>query len=219
MNVVGRVNAEQGENRRNENIQFNLVDNNAANEQMVRIGLTATVVEEFKADRTYFGAEFGHEPPAPIHLRLGQRAPLHGTLRYLHNNSIFNARSFFQVGGVQPARENSYGFNLTAPAWRGAWFTVDGSQRKLRGSVNGNVLVPTPDERTPLTTDPVLLPIVTRYLGAYPNQLPNRTDINSRMLNTNAPQVVNHSLSGIRLDQNVGRLDRLHLATNSACRR
>ena len=61
--------------------------------------------------------------------------------------------------------------------------------------MNGNVLVPKPDERTPLTTDPVLLPIVTRYLGSYPNQLPNRTDINSRMLNTNAPQVVNHSLS------------------------
>ena len=107
MNVVGRVNAERGENRRNENIQFNLVDNNAANEQMVRIGLTATVVEEFKADRTYFGTEFGHEPPAPIHLRLGQRAPLHGTLRYLHNNSIFNARSFFQVGSVQPARRTA----------------------------------------------------------------------------------------------------------------
>ncbi|MFN9893598.1 MAG: hypothetical protein ACK58M_10225, partial [Acidobacteriota bacterium] len=57
LNLLGKEDAAKGESRRNENIQFNLVDNNALKELNVRLGATATLVEEFRADRGYFGAE------------------------------------------------------------------------------------------------------------------------------------------------------------------
>jgi TonB-dependent receptor-like protein len=211
LNRVGRVNAEGGESRRNENVQFNLIDNNALKELMVRMGWTATLVDEFREDRTYFGAEFGQAPSEPIHVEATNASSFHGTIYYSHNNSVFSARSFFQVGDVQPARENGYGLTITLPVWGGAFLSIDASQDKIRGSVNGNVLVPMPDERTPLTDDPQLRPIVERFLAAYPSELPNRIDINSRMLNTNSPQQVDNDTVGIRLDQNFGQKDRIGL--------
>ncbi len=136
---------------------------------------------------------------------------LHGSLYELHQNSVFTARSFFQVGDVQPARENDYGFNVGAPGWKGSHWSIDASQQKLRGIVNGNVLVPQPDERTPLTDDPAIRPTVERFLAAYPAALPNRTDINPRALNTNAPQRINNNNLATRLDQLFGRRDNLYL--------
>ena len=212
LNVVGRVDSEKGESRRNENVQFNLIDNNALEEMMGRLGARATIVPEFRPDRNYFGAEFGEEPADPIHLKAARSSLFHGTLHYSHNNSIFNARSFFQATDVKPARENEYGLSIGLPAWRGAMLSIDLSQRKMRGSVNGNVQVPMPEERIPLTTDPQLLQIVRRYLSAFPAELPNRTDVNPRMLNTNAPQRVNNDVAEIRLDQSAGPADRIMLS-------
>ena len=77
--------------------------------------------------------------------------------------------------------------------------------------MNGNVLVPRADERTPLATDPAVRAIVARYLAAYPRQLPNRTDINERALNTNAPQAIDGDNAQVRLDQALAGRDRLSL--------
>ena len=65
LNLLGAADTQAGESRRNENIQFNLVDNNALKELNIRLGTTATIVQEFRADRNYFGAEFGN-PPSPV---------------------------------------------------------------------------------------------------------------------------------------------------------
>ena len=210
LNLLGAADAEAGESRRNENIQFNLVDNNALKELNIRLGVTATVVDEFRSDRNWFGAEFGNPPATAPHAAV-LRIPrsLHGTARWSHLNSVTSARTFFQVGGVKPARENDYGVAATLQLWRGANFSFDGGQQKIRGMVNGNVLVPRADERTPLTTDPDDLPIVIRYLNAYPDLAPNRTDINPRALNTNAPQLINSNNATGRLDQALGARDRL----------
>jgi hypothetical protein len=209
LNLLGKEDAGAGESRRNENIQFNLVDNNALKELNIRLGATATIVDQFQPERGYFGAEFGNAPASPIHLQRAARSNWHGTLFATHQNSIFSARSFFQVGDVQPARENRYGFSTGRPLWRGGYFFIQGSQEKLRGNVNGNVLVPMPDERTPLTTDPARRTIVQRYLAAYPTQLPNRTDINPRALNTNAPQRIDSNDAGVRLEQDLAPESRL----------
>ncbi len=211
LNILGKVNTDAGESRRNENVQFNLVDNNALKELNVRLGTTATIISEFRAERSYFGAEFGNPPSEVIHVGSYSQRGFHGDLHYMHLNSIFSARSFFQVGDVKPARENRYGFNLGAEGWKGAYWFLSGGQEKLRGSVNGNVLVPAPDERTPLTTDPDKRAVIERYLAAYPKELPNRTDINPRALNTNAPQVIDHNTASIGLDQDLGAADRLLL--------
>jgi hypothetical protein len=211
LNLLGVTDTAAGESRRNENIHFNLVDNNALKELNVRMGTTATIVEEFRADRSYFGAEFGNAPSAVLHVPALKQTGIHGSLYESHLNSVFGARSFFQVGDVKPAHANDYGFSFGAPLWRGANIFLDGSQQKLRGSVNGNVLVPRPDERTPLTTDPATRAIVARFLAAYPKELPNRTDVNERALNTNSPQVIDNNNLGARLDQLRGPKDRFTL--------
>lgn len=209
LNLLGQTDTASGESRRNENVKFNPIDNNALREVNVRIGTTATLVEEFEPQRTYFSTEFGTRPEAPIHVTASPALAIHGTLYEIHNNSVFSARSFFQVGAVKPARENNYGFTFGAPLWEGAGLTLDGSQQRVRGSVNGNVLVPNADERTPLTNDPQILPIVESFLGAYPNELPNRPDITDRALNTNSPQSIDTDRIGGTLDQGLGDNDHL----------
>lgn len=209
LNLLGKVNSAAGESRRNENVQFNLVDNNALKELNLRLGVVATIVHEFRVDRGYFGAEYGNAPSSVLHVAPSRWAGFHGNAYYAHLNSIFSARSFFQVGGVKPARDNDYGFRVQTKLWRGAFLQLDGSQDRARGNVNGNVLVPKPDERTPLATDPAVRAKVARYLAAYPAELPNRTDINARALNTNSPQLIDNNNAGLRLDQSLGTRDRL----------
>ncbi|MEZ5400931.1 MAG: hypothetical protein R2729_14770 [Bryobacteraceae bacterium] len=211
LNLLGQTDANRGESRRNENVQFNLVDNNAVKEMNIRLGATATIVSEFQPERRYFGAELGARSSGPAHAPASPASPVHGTLFWSHNNSLFNARSFFQAGGVLPARENNYGFNVSAGLWKGGSLTMNGSQNKQRGQVNGNVLVPLASERTPLTNDPALRPLVENFLAAYPLELPNRTDIAERALNTNSPQRINTDAAGAQLDQRVTAKDRLTL--------
>ena len=210
LNLLGTVDSASGESRRNENIQFNLIDNNALKELNIRLGTNATIAGEFQPDRKYFGTEFGNNPTGPIHLN-GAQGPrdLHGGLLFTRSDSIFSARSFFQVGGVKPAHENDYGFTAGMRVWRGAYLSLDGSQQKLRGSVNGNVLVPLLSERTPLATDPAVYQLIQRWMKAYPKELPNRTDIDPRALNTNSPQSINTDAANMRIDQNLGGHDKI----------
>lgn len=212
LNLLGQTDAKSGESRRNENVQFNLIDNNALKEINQRLGVTPTVITEFQAERHYYGAEFGTAPSTPIIVvPKGTASGWHGRADWAHLNSILSARAFFQVGGVQPARENRFGLGLTGPLWRGAQLTIDGGVQRIRGIVNGNVQVPSPSERTPLpsATNPLVRAFVQRILNAYPAQLPNRTDIDVRMLNTNAPQKVDNDNATLRLDQSVGARDTL----------
>lgn len=209
LNLLGQEDTKSGEARRNENVQFNLVDTNTLQELNIRLGATATIVTDFQPDRDYYGAEYGRRARPNLHLPPARGSGLHGNVSWTHGNSAFSARSFFQVGAVKPANENRYGFRLAGPAWSGARFTISGTQQKIRGQVNGNVLVPLPSERTPLVidpgsgdrTDPETRAIVEQLLAAYPDELPNRTDIDPRALNTNAPQRVDTDSANLRLDQ------------------
>jgi hypothetical protein len=211
LNLLGQTDTAAGESRRNENVQFNLIDNNSLRELNLRVGTTATLISEFNAARNYFGSEYGAPPAPPVHLPRARTGGLHGSLFETHNNSIFSARAFFQVGGVKPARENNYGFNLGLPLTSRTYLLLDAAQQKVRGVVNGNALVPKADERTPLATDPALRRIVERFLSAYPNELPNRTDIDPRALNTNSPQRINTDSASTRLDHTLNSRDRLAL--------
>ena len=209
LNLLGTADTQAGESRRNENIQFNLVDNNALKELNVRLGVTATIVPFFRADQAAFGSEFGNAPVGNIHLAPSKESRrIHGELRWSHLNSVTSARTFFQVGGVKPAHENDYG--ITAGGfWRKLYWQSDVSQQRLRGNVNGNVLVPTPEERTPLAADPALRALIARWLAAYPRELPNRTDINARALNTNSAQRINNDNASGRVDSPETRFGRL----------
>lgn len=205
LNLLGEVNTEQGEGRRNENVRLTLIDNNVLRELNERLGISATAVRNFQIDRSYWATEYGGPPGRPLHSPPARAARVNGNLFLTHTNSAVTARSFFQVGAVQPARSNNYGFTVGMPAWDGAALTFNGSQTRNKGQVNGNVLVPTPEERTPLTNDPATRAFVQRIMDAYPVAVPNRTDINPRALNTNAPQdIANDRISAI-LDQETGK--------------
>jgi hypothetical protein len=209
VNLLGKVDAGAGESRRNENIQFNLVDNNALKELNVRLGATATLVEQFEPSRGYFGAEYGNPPSAVLHLAPSAKPGWHGSASYQHQNSALTARAFFQAGGVRPAREHRYGFRLGGVPWKSGFLSLQAGQEKLRGQVNGNVLVPLREERTALAADPAVRTILTRWLAAFPDELPNRTEYNPRALNTNAPQRINGGDAAARLEQDLGTKDRV----------
>lgn len=215
LNLLGRTNTAAGESRRNENIHFNLIDNNALKELNVRLGTTATITD-FQPEHGYYGVEYGNPPSPVLHVSPVPRGldGWHGTAFESHQNSIFSARSFFQVGAVKPARDNEYGFNTGVGIWRGAHLQLIGSQQKIRGSVNGNVLVPRPEERTPLAVDPAVRALLYRWLAAYPAELPNRTDIDPRALNTNSPQRIDSNNGTVRLDQAAGANDRVVASYN-----
>jgi hypothetical protein len=203
--------SQSGEARRNENVKVDLVDTNAARESNLRVGAAATIVDEFKANLRYFGAEYGQQPNAPIHAVAEKGSGFHGGLEWRHSNSVFAARSFFQVGSVQPARQNTFRENLSLPVWTGSFLSVTASQDRNRGAVNGNILIPLPSERTPLTTDPATRAVVQRILDAYPAAVPNRPDIAERAYNTNSPQSSNSDNYGARLDQGLSARDKLLL--------
>src|SRR5437016_11117796 len=97
LNLLGTTDAAAGESRRNENLQFNLIDNNALKELNFRLGTNATIVTEFQPERKYFGTEFGSSPAPVIHLNsLKPIADFHGGFSFTRSDSIFSARSFFQ---------------------------------------------------------------------------------------------------------------------------
>ena len=213
LNLLGEVDSGAGEARRNENVRLTLIDNNVLKELLRRMGATATVVGEFTADRSYFGLEYGGSPKPSLHAPVTATDSVHGELNWSHQNSALSARSFFQVGGVRPARTNDFGFKIGAPLGSDSALTVQMSQRRLLGQVNGNVLVPAADERMPTSLDPAKRALIERILGAYPEALPNRTDINERALNTNSAQNIRNNRASAALDNSFGK-DRLILRYN-----
>ena len=199
--------------QRNENIQVHRIDNDAIKEANIRLGTNVTLLGELPAEASHFAIEHGQPPVRQPLLAPRRIAPdWHGELFQWHQNSVFNARTFFQVGPVQPSRRNFYGLRAAGGAGPLGHLSLAASQRKIRGMVNGNVLVPLAEERTPLATDPALRALISRWLAAYPPLLPNRPDFDPRALNTNAPQRIDETDAEIRLDREAGARSRLFLS-------
>ncbi len=173
---------------RNENVHLNRIDNNVLRDALVRLGASITLFAEPAAAGNYYAAEFGRAPEECPYLAQRRLAGWHGQLFAFHQNSVFNSRTFFQAGPVEPSRQNFYGFHLGGPLGTAHKLSFEGEQRKIRGMVNGNVLVPRLDERQPVTTDPGARALIERFLRAFPSAAPNRTEFDPRALNTNSPQ-------------------------------
>jgi len=202
----------QGTARRNENVPVYQIDTNAQKDLDKRVGITLRIPAELLVERSYFASEFGQAPRGELVIaKRPAAAGWHGELFEVHESSVFNARSFFQVGPVQPSHENSYGLNLGGPAGNLGDLFGAFSQQKVRGMVNGNVLVPLEGERTPRASDPERRAVIQRFLNAYPDELPNRPDFDRRALNTNAPQRVDAVQGMARLDHQFTKAGRLSL--------
>jgi hypothetical protein len=198
---------------RNENVQVNRIDNDALKESNVRLGDNVTVVSQPPVETNQYATEHGRPAGEAIALRPASPASAwHGELFEYFQSSVFNARKFFQVGPVAPSHQNRYGARAGGPVPGLGDFSLNFAQRKARGMVNGNVLVPLASERTPLTPDPALRAVINRFLAAYPAILPNRLDFDPRALNTNSPQSVDETDLILRLDRTLlgGRLALSH---------
>ena len=203
LNLLGKTNTNSGESRRNENVAITLLDNNALKENNKRLGTTATIVTEFRSDARFYGAEYGNAPVGSIHLSSpGNPKTIRGSAFWSHNNSIFSARSFFQVGGVRPARDNQFGVRLLVPITTRTYLSFDGSRQMQRGFVNGNIQVPRADERSCLSNDTQICALIDRWLRAWPSQPPNLGD---RQLNTNAAQHIDTDTAATQLDHMRGK--------------
>jgi len=186
---------------RNENVAVYQIDTNAIKEANIRVGTTATAIAEPGAETQHYGSEHGRPAAEVLSIRPAA-APQgwHGEGFWWHQNSVFNARTFFQVGNVEPSRRNSWGGRLTGGIPKIGALTAVFGQSDIRGMVNGNVLVPLADERTPRTNDPAARAMIQDWLNAYPDLLPNRPDFDARALNTNAPQRIDGLTGTLRLD-------------------
>ena len=80
-NILGKVDVQAGEARRNENVFITALDNNAQKEANIRLGTTATPITELTSALTYFGAEFGLKPSSTLHLASLHLVP--GRRRYI----------------------------------------------------------------------------------------------------------------------------------------
>ena len=187
---------------RNENVAVQQIDNNTVRESNIRIGENVTLITEPSVENGYFAAEHGRPPGETLLLAApaANGSSWHSDLFESHRSSVFNARTFFQVGPVRPSHSNQYGARVTGSLSKLGAITANASQNKIRGMVNGNVLVPLASERTPLATDPARRSLIERFLAGYPDALPNRTDFDPRALNTNAPQVIDETDGTLRLD-------------------
>lgn len=198
--------------RRNENVAVNRIDMDGLREASIRLGNNFTLVPQPPVEQSTYATEHGRPASELIALRpVNHSSGWHADLFWNHQNSVFNARTFFQVGSVKPSHQNNYGGRFTAEFKGVGWLTGTYSQRAINGMVNGNVLVPLANERTARATDPAARALVTRWLAAYPNELPNRRDFDERALNTNAPQRVNEIDGSLRLDRKITAKSKLFL--------
>ena len=199
--TVEQYEGQEAEARRNQNIQVNLVDNLALDEALERQGAQIRPIAEFSASRGNYAAELGGIGRDPQIIRGDLRDAYHGEIHGTHNNSTLNARTFFQVGDVLPSRRNQYGFRGGGPLGSDRLsFVWTAEEMRESGFVNGNVRVPLPSERTSLAEEPELHALIQSWLDAYPKEVPNRTEIDPRMLNTNAVQKIRNSGGTFRLD-------------------
>jgi hypothetical protein len=187
--------------RRNQNIQVNLVDNQALNEALGRQGAQVNPITEFSAVRGNYAVALGGIGRDPQIVRGDRQSAYHGEIYETHNNNVLNARTFFQVGSVLPSRKNQYGFRIGGPMGSDKLsFVWTGEETRESGFVNGNVRVPLASERTALAEDPELRTLIQSWLDLYPKEEPNRPEIDIRLLNTNAIQSVRNTGGTFRID-------------------
>ncbi|MBI4464387.1 MAG: carboxypeptidase regulatory-like domain-containing protein [Acidobacteria bacterium] len=196
----------RGAEERNPNDFVIRLDTNGLQNELARAGTNLRFLPEFRPDQSQYGEQFGY--PLRSMIWATPRRPLsgfHGSVFELHQDQHLNARPFFQVGPLQPSRRNDYGFTIGGPIVRDKMsFNFAWGQVRDSGAVNGNVQVPLPNERVPLSNDPQIRSIVSLLLKAYPQEVPNRTEFTPRHLNTNAPRDIRSTAFTLHWDYRLG---------------
>ncbi|MBI2816384.1 MAG: TonB-dependent receptor [Acidobacteria bacterium] len=193
----------------NPNIFVVKLDTNEIIRQLNTRGPNTQLFTEFQSKENYYGAPYGYPLRKVELVRPGTLLrSWHASLYESHQNSMFNARSFFTVGSLAGARRNDYGASAGGPLFSrklslfGAWSQVTDS-----GFFNGNAQVPTLEDRIPRATDPAARAFISRLIQAYPDQLPNLPSVSKRHLNANAPRDIRSKAFSTRLEYRPGSAD------------
>ncbi len=216
-----QLNLRVGSNRRqtgmsgaeelNPNVFVVKLDANAIVRQLYNRGANPQFPREFRSQENSYGALYGYPLRKVELVRPRTLLPaFHGSLYGFHQNSALNARSFFTVGKLRPARRNEYGGTIGGPLSRDkASIYFAGSQVRDSGYVNGNVQVPLLEERAPRSPDPRVNALIARMLEGYPKELPNLPHLSPRHLNTNAVRDIRSTAFSTRLDYRPRAMDQL----------
>lgn len=193
----------------NPNVFVVKLDANELTRQIYTRGVNSQLISEFQSQENYYGAPYGYSLRKVDMARPGALLKsFHGSIYETHQNSLFNARSFFTVGALPASRRNDYGASAGGPLFRSkASLFVAWSQAADSGSINGNVQAPTPSERLPRSSDPAVNTYIARWLQAFPAQLPNLPSVSPRQLNINAPRDVRSTAISARFDYRPGSAD------------
>ena len=195
---------------RNPNIFIYRIDlDDLRNRLQVARGPDPTYIPEFTADQNYYGAEFGggilkFDPLRGRPLTPTWRGSAYGLLQ----NSVLNARNFFNVGRLLPSRGSSYDLTGSGPLFsKRVSLLLDFGQTFTSGMVNGNVQDPQATERTPASGNAQVDSVISALLGAYPTVFPNLPKVSSRQLNSNAPRNTKSTDALGRADWKLGTND------------
>ncbi|MBI3934368.1 MAG: TonB-dependent receptor [Acidobacteria bacterium] len=185
---------------RNPNIFIYRIDlNDIRNRLTVARGPDPQYIPEFRSEQNYFGAEFGAPLSSFELIRPRPSTPQwRGSIFGLHQNSVLNARNFFNVGPLRASRATSYGATGSGPLrFEKLSGLLQYSHSITSGFVNGNILVPLLTERTPQSSDPRKNAIISSLLQAYPEEGPN---LENGQLNSNALRDIDSRDALARLD-------------------
>ena len=201
----------RAERERNPNIFIRKIDLYALRDPLRSRGIDPALLEH-SATQSHYGADLGAPLRQIVLVEPGSRASVfHGSVYEAHQNSVLNARPFFNVGPLRSSHRNQFGFALSGPV-AGDKLSFSTSVDFIRdsGFVNGNVRVPTLEERVPMSNDPETDQIIAALLAGFPPEEPNLPNVTPRQLNTNAERVIRNEDWNLRLDYAAS--DKDHLA-------
>lgn len=165
-------------------------------------------IQEFKAENSTFGAEYGESSGAIINIatRSGVN-DFHGELFEFFRNDALDARNFFELTSNEPApfKRNQFGGNIGGPIVRDKLFffvSYEGLRQRQGLDLNSVVLS---DSQRALVTDPV----VTKLLELIPRANFIDSSGTARFVSS-ASAPVNVDQWTADINYNLSERDRLH---------
>lgn len=130
-----------------------------------RLQASLETVQEFRVDSSNYPAEYGTGTAGQISIitKNGGNA-FHGSIFEYLRNSAFDARNFFDRGGVTPLRMNQFGASIGGPLIKDKFFFFT-SYEGLRQRAGFNLLGQVPSATARARAVPSIAPL----LAAYPN--------------------------------------------------
>jgi outer membrane receptor protein involved in Fe transport len=190
------------------NYQINGITLNNLTFASISFQPSINTIQEFKAENSTFGAEYGESSGAVVNIATRSGAnELHGELFEFFRNDALDARNFFELTSSEPApfKRNQFGGNIGGPILRDKLFffvSYEGLRQRQGLDINSLVLS---DSQHGLITDPV----VTNLMALIPQ--PNFVDSSgtSRFVSSaSAPVTVDQWTADINF--NLSERDRIH---------